>query len=565
MVDFQVRKGDSPWTFAATGLGDGATQQEIAQQVKKLPSIYGCSSMEEFQRKYFSKPGTTIEIKFGGRELQQPSAMQVDTLPQRLRGCDLRQDTTVPCDAIRDSNILRYPRLLHDSQRIDTDSVNGTFTQHRSNLLDFSSIPTENWRTVRGEQERINNLPTDKERIIEYNRTIGHPEDNYVIVDKKNFTATVYTPDGQVVKEYEVGVAKNESDALLRRSKRHPENNFAATSAGIYTANYRANGRDSYRRLYNNRVLTLSNDGLREKGVGNGETGVAFHQVPNGNHARTRMLNAPGVSKENNRFSSGCINFLPADFDDCMSNIKGVGTKVYILPEDDNNYMSVKNGQLHFSQKDYTGNVATTTTRNNPIKRVSITCTDNDMRQEGLDMASTLASRKFSLARDLGLDNDTYNDLAMLTLGIAGQETEYGGSTKYWAKENLGGLVNFVKGISGNNSYNSRGLTQMKLNSYTDPEVKRLFEQYGIAEDNLDSGNNAAIATMIVLSCMYKNELPALKSQMQQQNLTVQDALLYCWQNRKSQITGGTATPDQSRYHQNVKKFMDNFTMYQAA
>ena len=105
----------------------------------------------------------------------------------------------------------------------------------------------------------------------------------------------------------------------------------------------------------------------------------------------------------------------------------------------------------------------------------------------------------------------------------------------------------------------------MKLNSYTDPEVKKLFKKYGITEDNLGTGHNSAIATMIVLSCMYKNELPALKSQMEKQKLSPSDALLYCWSNHKADVKNGTATPDKNKYLKNVYKFMDNFNLLQSA
>lgn len=69
---------------------------------------------------------------------------------------------------------------------------------------------------------------------------------------------------------------------------------------------------------------------------------------------------------------------------------------------------------------------------------------------------------------------------------------------------------------------------------------------------------------MIVLSCMYKNELPALKGKMNAQNITSEDALLYCWQNRKSEIKNGTATPDRSLYHKKVHEYMNEFDMYQS-
>lgn len=567
---YQVKSGDSPWVFAKVMLqneGKPASNSDIAKKVAELPSIYGCASMEEFSRKYFSKVGTNIEIKFGNRNsVANNGTSASNPIQTNRKDSTFNKSTHLPCDAIPDSSRRVFGDTIFKPNNINRNDSDSIFANLRKTALarKLQETPTQTWDSVKAEQERINNLPTDKDRIIEYNRTIGGIKENYVIVDKKNYTATVYSPDGNVVKSYEIGVAKNKSDALLKRSYKTKEGQIEATSAGIYTANYRATGRDAYSRLYNDRVLTLSNDGLREKGVGNGETGVAFHQVPNGNTARTNKLKAPGVSEENNRFSSGCVNFLPEDFDDCMKNITGVGTKVYILPEDENNFMTVKNGQLHFAQKEYTGDVATTSTKNNPVKNIRIRSKNNDMNQEGQAMASTLSSQKVSLAKDLGIDNDTYNNLAMLTLGIAGQETQWGDSEKYWLKENCQWGVNLWKSVKGNNSYNSKGLTQMKIDSYTDPEVKRLFQKYDITSENVNQGNKAAIATMIVLSCMYKNELPALKENMENLNVSAEDALLYCWNNQKYKIKNGTAKPDNNDYHQNVHRFMNEFDMYQS-
>ena len=105
----------------------------------------------------------------------------------------------------------------------------------------------------------------------------------------------------------------------------------------------------------------------------------------------------------------------------------------------------------------------------------------------------------------------------------------------------------------------------MKIKSYTDPEVQKLFKKYGINENNLNRPDKAAVATMIVLSSIYKNELPALKTKIEKLNISKDDAVLYCWNGRKSQITGLTATPKQSIYHKNVYKFMNDFTMTQYA
>lgn len=569
---YNVQRGDSPWSFARKMLErqhTNVTNQQIAAELKKLPSLYGCKNIDEFAKKFFIA-GKSFEINSSHAQDLSTNSSKDSVFAKRdsiEREIFSDSSKALKTDAISDTNRARL--------RVDSsfrDSVVKTNSHNNDSVSFKKALGAKNWKDIEKLQNKINKLPTDKQRIIEYNRTIGNIKDNYVIVDKKNYSATVYSPDGKVIKQYEIGVAKNEGDQLLRRSKKNAEKNIASTSAGIYTANYRATGRDAYKRLYNDRVLTLSNDGLKDKGVGNGETGVAFHQVPNGNTARRNKLLARGTSKENNRFSSGCINFLPQDFDDCMKQIKGVGTKVYILPEDKNNFMSVKNGKLQFSQKKYTGNVATTSTKNNPVKSVSIKTKKSDMRKEATKMANTLSKSKKVLTKVLGLDNDTYNHLAMLTLGIAGQETRYGDPTAgtkdgkpYWAKENCSWLVNFTKNLKGNNSYNSRGITQMKIKSYTDPEVQKLFKKYGINENNLNRPDKAAVATMIVLSSIYKNELPALKTKIEKLNISKDDAVLYCWNGRKSQITGLTATPKQSIYHKNVYKFMNDFTMTQYA
>ena len=583
---YEVKRGDSPWKLAEYRVklqnGGKATNDQIAKELKNLPSIYGCRSMDELQKKYFASAGQKIEINFSGNNNKNRRKTAQQVTPPLLRDSIRKSDTSriAPCDAIRPDTNVQLRRQINDSNHTQRQEQLGRIRRKGTGRQIDKRVPlsqlieesrAKDWNDIKAKQDAINNMKSDKDKIITYNRDIGHIRDNYIIVDKKNYTATVYSPEGKVVKSYEIGVSNNVTDQLIEGDG-HGGWKVRATSAGVYTANYRASGRDAYARTYGNRILTLSNDGLRDKGIGNGETGVALHQVPKGRggQLRAEKIRRPGVSAENNRFSAGCVNFLPEDFDDCMSQVQGVGTKVYILPEDDNNYFCVKNGQLHFTQKNYTGNVATTSTKHDPVKRIRITATDEDMRTEGKQMASTLSAQKSTLARDLGIDNDTYNMLALRTLGIAGAETKYGsplaniGDFKpYWVKENMQGLVSTVKSSNGNGSYNSRGITQLKIGSYTDPDVKRLLNEYGITPDNLEKPENAAIGTMIVLSCIYKNELPALKSLMEELGVSKEDALLYCFNGRKSEITNRTATPDKNDYIKSVRKYEKNFNLRQ--
>lgn len=110
---YQVKQGDSPWSFTKAALGPSATNADIAKQVAKLPSIYGCKSMEEFQRKYFSKSGASIEIKFGSSSTKR-NTNTASTL-KRNPSLTQRYDSAAPCDAIPDSGRLiekRYPESL---------------------------------------------------------------------------------------------------------------------------------------------------------------------------------------------------------------------------------------------------------------------------------------------------------------------------------------------------------------------------------------------------------------------------------------------------------------------
>lgn len=552
---YKVESGDCAWKFAEKSLkrrnnNASVTNTEIAQEMQRLAKVYDCENVDSFNRKYFSKVGNEFEIK-ADKKTNEPKSQ-----PPQVRAVSMDSTHTCQNDAIPDTSrfVTNIDTIAHKTL---VDS------------LRLEDMPTR-VETIQAQQDRINNLPTDKEKVVAWNKEFNKDnKDNYIIIDKKECMAYVYSPDGKVVKQYEIAAARNKSDALLKRSYTDKSYSFKSTSAGIYTANYRATGRDDYAKLYNDRVLQLSNDGLRDRGIGNGETGVALHQVPNGNKERERKLKLPGVSDENNRTTDGCVNFLPEDFDDCMSHVKGVGTKVYILPEDSNNYMCVKNGELHFAQKKYTGDVATTVTKKDNCKKISINVLDSDIGEEGVAMAITLADKKEELMEKLGVDNDTYNMLAKVALGIAGQETDFGSAwagakkgTPYWMKEGANWIINFGKWVKGDNSYNSRGMTQMKIKSYTDENVKALINEYGITEENLQNGDKCAIATMIVLAHMYKNELPALKGHMDNLNLSKEDALLYCWNNKKSEIKNETATPDKSTYLVNAHNYMNDFEFY---
>jgi hypothetical protein len=178
------------------------------------------------------------------------------------------------------------------------------------------------------------------------------------------------------------------------------------------------------------------------------------------------------------------------------------------------------------------------------------------------NFTKALCEHKVDLSNKLHLDNDTYNNLAQLAVGIAGQETDFGRSTKYWVKEKMPWTVSVGKFFSGNKSVNSRGYTQMKVDAYND-DVKKQLKEYGITSDNVNQPDKSALATVIALGNMYKNELPSIKAIMNSKNITMQEALLYLWQGKKEEIVQKTATPDKNLYIKSVMKYQEYYGIEQ--
>lgn len=488
---YVVSKGDCAWKIAKKILkerGDTVSTDSIQKEMLRLAKINNCDSIDDFNSKFFSKIGLT-----------------------------LNKDSTAEIPA--SSDVATKPVAIENQS-------------------------AKKWSSVKQSYEKINNLPDDKSKVLEWHK-LNPTTQNFVIVDKKACKAIVYSPDGKELTSFMVGLGRQKGDDYMK-----PNNERPMTSAGIYTIDAQGSGKDAYARLYNDNIFTLTTD--------KGATGVALHQIPNGNKARVGV-NYDG-NLENNRYSNGCVNFEKEDFEKIKQYI-GVGAKVYILPEDSNNYLTVKNGQLNLTQAKYTGQVKVTnkSTEAKPIKIVT-----KNFKGQSKEFAQALVSNKVRLMQDLGIDNDTYNDLTQLSFGIAQQESQFGDSGKYFIKEHCQWAVDVLKSFSGNKSGNSRGLTQMKIKSYTDPKTRELFKKYGITEASLSDPKKSALATMIVLGCMYTNELPAFSTTIQNKGIKKMDALLYVWNGRKYELRNGTATPDKNNYIANVRKFSKDFEIYQA-
>lgn len=436
----------------------------------------------------------------------------------------------------------------------------------------------KDWREIKKSYAEINALPTDEERVIEWHKQNAQADDKeYVIVDKAKKRLEVHSADGAVVESFEIGIGKQKGDDFVKEDR-------PMTSAGIYTILTKGTGKDDYAKDYGANIFIMETE--------RGSTGVSIHQIPNGHPEMYQRMHNGNLN--DNRYSGGGIDLTESSFLKLAQHLKR-GSEVYVLPEDSNNKIVARDGQLNLVQEKFTGQVHTSLkpTRSNPI--LIGFKSDKHETDTMKKFAKALEDKKEELMKKLGIDNDTYNDLASLALGLSGQESKFGESGKYQFKENHPTITSILKSIvaipgevkgcfSSSPSTaktkskckvgcSSRGVLQMKLGEYTDSEVIKTLAEYGITKENPDVLNdpkNAAIAGMTVLANMNKNEVPAIKrmrSKMNRRDISDYDAITYMWHGRKDQLIDPKqdVNPDTNTYRENVRKFLErNFSLQEA-
>lgn len=184
---------------------------------------------------------------------------------------------------------------------------------------------------------QINSLHDDKQKVKEWAKL--NSAKYYVIINKKNCSATVYDKEGYEIKSFEVGIGKEIGDDFNDTRGLHgkPKN---TTPAGEYTLITNIVNPSAYGDL----TLSLgikANKGQSAKKV------VAMHKVPKFRE-KDRLKKFYDGNIANNRMSHGCINFLEKDFKELTKYIHG-GLKTYVLPEEEGNeLMLVKNDKNEF-------------------------------------------------------------------------------------------------------------------------------------------------------------------------------------------------------------------------
>lgn len=197
----------------------------------------------------------------------------------------------------------------------------------------------------------------DKTKIIEYNKLLKKYKKqtgNYIIVDKKQCEASIYNSDGELILKEEVGLGKHKGD---KRAGGYRKKHFVqsyTTAPGEYYINKEGSIKGTRNeRLYGKRLFTLVGEHTKQESK-KSQT-LALHQIPNSRRQeRTKAFN--NNTLEDNRMSYGCVNFLDDAFDRMRKNIRGIKTKVYILPEEEGNSLHLekqKDGSYKFFQTKY--------------------------------------------------------------------------------------------------------------------------------------------------------------------------------------------------------------------
>lgn len=460
-----VKRGESLWSIAEKYFGSGSRYQDLMKQ-----NNLSEDSVIHPGQKLIIGPDKPKEYK----ELDTHQVAQGETLSSIAS----RYGTTVQ-DLVRD-NKLKDPNTILVGQKLKVPKP----IKYEPQVRDFYQIK---------DIEKEINAKSNLDIINHYHR--NKADDQYYIVDDKlNNRLSVYL-NGNLVKSYNAIHGKNKHLDDMTVTYVDSEGNIRnlagnlSTPAGIYftTKGGQYHGAPSFMRRTKEQVQSNNPKG-----------------IPSSIHARTIREGAN---------TNGCTGMSCNDLNDLARYINLPNVKTYILPSDSRNKFFIRNGELQFKSYDISKTPSYNTLVSRPIQKIKWNTGDLTDTNKNIikSFAQSLISNKVSLQKDLGINNDSYNELALYALGILGVESGYGNENSA-----AGNLVRaarkalfknnsspdykskyYTYGIQGDN--NSIGLTQIRFKYLSDNE-KKLFQKYGITKQSLvDSPEKAAIATMIKL------------------------------------------------------------------
>ena len=426
------------------------------------------------------------------------------------------------------------------------------------NYIEEKPLAKEEWvSTDKLETNRKEiNAGTD-ENIVIKSQVLKNPNEQYVVIDKKAQRLKLYQGD-QVVMDFEVNTGVNKGDAQTT-TKAIDENKDGKiteadkingeykvdwskgnlqTGAGRYTISSTSPTSNAY---YNNAPSFVFKN---ERGD---EISTAIHGAPD-----YRLDYFDNESLDDNRSSNGCINGKCTDVQALYNMGLPEGTPMYVLPEDDGNYFEMVDGsavlrmnrnnrekylsytdQEGREQKGQGGNYSTNTLKYKPIranfdetnfKENVFTAMDFNDEEEYENTTKpfiqALEENKKDIMQAAQIPGDVYNQIARMSFGIYGTESNYGDTHnavgnlgravgKWWDPKNSSSpdVLSKYDTYGADEDYRSTGYTQIRW-SYLNDKEKEALNKLNITSnaDFLDP-KKAAVATATILGIRYNEQL----------------------------------------------------------
>lgn len=348
---YTVEKDSNLWKVAKTICNQSGktTNADIVNEMNRLAKLNGYNNFEELGQK-FGKIGNTIKVseEVAGKANQPNSQTKVKTpnkteqksvVTNPVKTNTVNEDKNKTKQSAINNSIQTSTKLTKTVAQNDTFPIIKTFLKPLDGKIKIDEAAAK-----QAEIKRINSLADNKTKVIEWNKQ-NKPTKNYILVDKKTCTATVYSPDGKALKSFEVGVGKEIGDGLNDgfgySGKVHKR-----TTPGEYTIDIDHSEAEDYGKVSFS-LGTKGNMFKKDPGF------LALHKIPNSLVKERKHLFKDG-NTSNNRMSYGCVNFLEEDFQELQKYV-GKGSKVYILPEEKDNSLQLiaQNNNIEFVQTKY--------------------------------------------------------------------------------------------------------------------------------------------------------------------------------------------------------------------
>lgn len=445
-------------------------------------------------------------------------------------------------------NNIKDPNLIIVNQEL----------QLPDNYREEVPLAKEQWvSTKKLEKDRRSLNQMADEDIITKSQLLNSPNQQYVVVDKKNQRLKLYQ-GSDVLMDFEVNTGVNPGDAQTTTKAIDVNKDGIITDADRINGQFKVDWSKGNLSTGAGRYEISSTSPTSQAYYNNAPsftfTNEAGHEVSTAIHGAPdyRLNYFDNESLDDNRSSNGCINGKCSDLQALYNMDLPKGTPMYVLPEDDGNYFEMVDGKavlrmssenrkkyLNYTdergrqQKGQGGNYTTNTLNYKPIrarfdeekfKDEVFTALDFNDEEEYENTTKpfiqALEENKKDIMQAAQIPGDVYNQIARMSFGIYGTESNYGDTHsaagnfaravgKAYDPENSSSpdVVSKYDTYGAHEDYRSVGYTQMRWSFLNDRE-KDALELLGITsnKDLLDP-KKSAIATATVLGIRYNEQL----------------------------------------------------------